>query len=105
MTILSENSNCTEPTVLTWVCAAIIVISVMVIIIALWESADITFRIGASLFIIAAFFGAATFSKVTHYKVIFDNSYTAKELLSKYDIVDVDGEIYIIKEREKEVKE
>ena len=104
MTILSENSNCFEPTILTWICVILIVISLVVIIIAMWKSADLTFGIGVSIFVIAAFFSPATLSNVTHYKVIFDDTYTAKELLSKYDIVDVDGKIYIIKEREKENK-
>lgn len=34
----------------------------------------------------------------THYKVILDDTVSINEFLDKYEIVDTDGEIYIVKE-------
>jgi hypothetical protein len=66
------------------------------------------------LCIIASFFGIGLMSaaydfcytetEVTQYQVLIDDNYTFKEFADKYELIDRQGEIYIIQELEGEAE-
>lgn len=108
MTVLSEAGNFRFPMDLNWFSIIIIVLGMLLLIagiVGMRSSSDdpsacvfcmlaIVFGIG----LIAS--GLANRDAPTEYKVILTDDYSAKELLSKYEVMDIDGEIYILRDRE-----
>lgn len=58
----------------------------------------------APLFLAVICFGAGWFDnpiykEIPTYEVILDEDYTAKELLNKYNVIEIKGQIYVIQEK------
>lgn len=107
MTILSESSvNCS---VLTLVVGVAVTIGAFVI---LYCAIEFEINNFGSIFmvIMGVFFLGCGMSltlyacnnRHTEYKVVINDTYPAKEFLSKYELLDIDGEIYVVKEKEEE---
>lgn len=70
-------------------------------LVAFWVMFLAMFIVGGSIF--GTFVGRSTGEPTayeTHYKVTIDDSVSMNEFLDKYEIIDQEGKIYTVKERE-----
>ena len=66
-----------------------------------WTVFFFTFLLGAAMFgTIVGLVSRKPIAYETHYKVITDDSVTMSDFLDKYEIVDQEGKIYTVREKE-----
>ncbi len=100
MTILSESTRDLSGIVVLLICFSVgfLIMSIAGMIL---DSQSLA-TMGAMLFVILGI-SAAIFVKHNNqmeYKVVLDDTYPAKELLKSYEVIEQDGEIYILKAKE-----
>ena len=47
----------------------------------------------------AGWFNTPVYKEIPTYEVVLDEDYPAKELLNKYDVIEIKGQIYVIQEK------
>ena len=100
MTILSESTRDLSGIVVLLICFSVGFL-IMAIAGVMLDSQSLA-TMGAILYIILGI-SAVICSRQNpqmEYKVVLDDTYPAKELLKSYDVVEQDGEIYILKAKE-----
>lgn len=52
-----------------------------------------------ALLIGVGWFNTPVYKEIPTYEVVLDEDYPAKELLDKYDVIEIKGQIYVIQEK------
>lgn len=107
MTILSESSvNCSVSTLVVGIVATIVAFVILYHEINFGvDNFGSVFKVIMGTTILGCGMGSiicACNDRYTEYKVVLNDTYPAKEFLSKYELIDIDGEIYVVKEKEEE---
>ena len=104
MTILAEN------TVPQWTCWSIVFLMMLLgafvcIIASFCEDEYYILVVGIAIAMVSGVFLSNSFNKAKEIKVTISEDYPAKALLKNYKIVDIEGEIYTLKEKENKENE
>lgn len=91
----------------TWTCVVAVVVPLVtwLIVSILYEDCGFGFFIGIAVFLLCLLifgvFGVGLYETGKYeYKVIIDDSVSMNDFLDKYEIIDQEGKIYIVRERE-----
>lgn len=101
MTILSESTRNLSGIVVLLICFS--VGSLFMSIAGMILDSQLLSIMGAILFVILGISAAAIYANQNNqmeYKVVLDDTYPAKELLKSYEVIEQDGEIYILRAKE-----
>ena len=107
MIILSESSvNCSVSTLVVGIVATIVAFVILYFAIEFGVDNFVSvFSVIMGMIILGCGMSLTLYAcnnRHTEYKVVLNDTYPAKEFLSKYELIDIDGEIYVVKEKEEE---
>lgn len=104
MTILAE-STVPQWTLWSIVFLMLLIAASICAFVGIFEEEDHILLVGLGIAIVAGILLCNSFGKAKEIKVTISEDYPAKAVLENYKVVDTEGEIYTLKEKEKKENE